>query len=116
RRPVLGNGIGGLSGPAIKPLALRVVFQVAQAVDVPIVGCGGIRTVDDVLEFLVAGASAVQVGTANFADPTVSGRLVEELANELSEERIESVADLIGTLGPSKTQQAAGAPAAPKTS
>ena len=114
RRPVLGNGIGGLSGPAIKPLALRVVYQVAQAVDVPIVGCGGIRTIDDVLEFLVCGASAVQVGTANFADPTVSGRLVTELAEAMSEEGVNSVSDFVGTLGPAKTQQAAGAPAAPK--
>lgn len=113
RRPVLGNGIGGLSGPAIKPLALRIVYQVAQAVDVPIVGCGGIRTVDDVLEFLVCGASAVQVGTANFADPTVSGRLVTELAAAMQQEGIGSVNELIGTLGPPKTQQAVGTPATP---
>ena len=110
RRPVLGNGIGGLSGPAIKPLALRVVYQVAQAVDVPIVGCGGIRTVDDALEFLVCGASAVQVGTANFADPTVSGRLVKDLAAALSEQGVLSVSELVGTLGPAKTAQQAGVP------
>ncbi|MFH5803466.1 dihydroorotate dehydrogenase [Alienimonas sp. DA493] len=113
RRPVLGNGIGGLSGPAIKPLALRVVYQVAQAVDVPIVGCGGIRTVDDVLEFLVCGASAVQVGTANFADPTVSGRLVTDLTAAMQEQGIASMSELVGTLGPPKTQQAAGTPATP---
>ncbi len=110
RRPALGNGIGGLSGPAIKPLALRIVYQVSQAVDVPIVGCGGIRTLDDVLEFLVCGASAVQVGTANFADPTVSGRLVNELSAALRDEGAASVRDLIGTLGPAKTAQMAGAP------
>ena len=114
RRPVLGNGVGGLSGPAIKPVALRIVWQVAQAVDVPIVGCGGVRTVDDVLEFLVAGASAVQVGTANFADPGVSGRLVDDLAAALTEEGVADVNDLVGTLGPPKTRQAAGTPAVPQ--
>ncbi|NNJ26536.1 dihydroorotate dehydrogenase [Alienimonas chondri] len=116
RRPVLGNGIGGLSGPAIKPLALRIVYQVAQAVDVPIVGCGGIRTVDDVLEFLVCGASAVQVGTANFADPTVSGRLVKDLAAAMSEEGVLSVRGLVGTLGPAKTAQAVGTPSSSRES
>ena len=107
RRPVLGNGIGGLSGPAIKPVALRIVHQVRQAVDVPIVGCGGVRTVDDVLEFLVAGASAVQVGTANFADPTVSGRLVDDLAAALAGEGLASARALVGTLGPAATAAAA---------
>src|SRR5947209_14646006 len=69
RRPILGNITGGLSGPAIKPLALRLVWQVARSVRVPIIGVGGISTIDDVMEFLVAGASAVQIGTANFFDP-----------------------------------------------
>ena len=114
RRPVLGNGIGGLSGPAIKPLALRVVHQVHASCDVPIVGCGGVRTVDDVLEFLVAGATAVQVGTANFADPTVSGRLVGELAAALREEGVGDVNELVGALGPPDTRQAAGTPAVPQ--
>ena len=113
RRPVLGNGVGGLSGPAIKPLALRIVWQVAQAVNVPIIGCGGIRTIDDVLEFLVCGAAAVQVGTANFADPTVSGRLVGELATAVRGEGLLSVGELVGTLGPATTAQAAGAPTVP---
>ena len=114
RRPVLGNGIGGLSGPAIKPVALRIVHQVRRAVDIPIVGCGGVRTVDDVLEFLVAGATAVQVGTANFADPTVSGRLVDDLAAAVAGEKLASVRELVGTLGPAKTAQAAGTPAVPQ--
>src|SRR5205807_4218902 len=74
RRAVLGNTTGGLSGPAIKPLALRLVWQVARNVRVPIVGVGGISTIDDVMEFLVAGASAVQIGTASLFDPTVSTR------------------------------------------
>ena len=71
--------MGGLSGPAIKPVALRCVHQVAQRLDVPIVGVGGIATIDDVMEFLVAGATAVQIGTANFYDPQVSMRLLEQL-------------------------------------
>src|SRR5436309_978911 len=79
RRPVLGNVTGGLSGPAIKPLALRCVWQVARLGAVPVIGVGGIGTVDDVMEFLVAGASAVQVGTANFYDPTASVRIVDAL-------------------------------------
>jgi dihydroorotate dehydrogenase (NAD+) catalytic subunit len=79
-RPRLSFGTGGLSGPAIKPLALRMVFQVARALpDVPIMGIGGISDLSDVVEFLAAGASAVQIGTANFRDPGVSGRLVDEL-------------------------------------
>ena len=69
RRPILGNVTGGLSGPAIKPLALRLVWQVARQVQMPIIGIGGIATLDDVMEFLVAGASAVQLGTVNFYDP-----------------------------------------------
>src|SRR4029077_9111646 len=70
RKPILGNVTGGLSGPAIKPLALRMVWQVARQVKVPVIGIGGIATIDDVMEFLVAGASAVQLGTVNFYDPT----------------------------------------------
>lgn len=103
RRPVLGNGIGGLSGPAIKPIALRIVWQVARAVKVPIIGVGGIQGLDDVMEFLVAGASAVQVGTANFYDPGLAGRLVDELDRVVAAEGVESVADLVGTLKPAAT-------------
>jgi len=99
RRPVLGNGIGGLSGPAIKPVALRVVWQVAKAVKVPIIGVGGIQTLDDVMEFLVAGASAVQVGTANFYDPGFADRLVGELDAVVAGLGVESVMDVVGTLG-----------------
>ncbi|MCI0381218.1 MAG: dihydroorotate dehydrogenase [Gemmataceae bacterium] len=85
RRPILGNVTGGLSGPAIKPLALRLVYQVARAVKIPIIGVGGISTIDDVMEFLLAGASAVQIGTANFFDPTVCGRLADELPKALEQ-------------------------------
>lgn len=98
RRPILGNTTGGLSGPAIKPLALRLVWQVARTVRVPIIGVGGIATIDDVMEFLVAGASAVQIGTANFFDPTVSVRLIEQLPRALAELGAERVQDVVGTL------------------
>ena len=96
RRPVLGNVTGGLSGPAIKPLALRLVWQVAKLRAVPIIGVGGIGTVDDVMELLVAGASAVQVGTANFYDPTASVRIVAELPKALAEIGCGSVAEVVG--------------------
>lgn len=98
RRPVLGNVIGGLSGPAIKPLALRCVWQVAQHVDVPVIGVGGIQSLDDVMEFLVAGASAVQIGTANFYNPGLSARLVDELHAVLEREGCAAVSDVVGTL------------------
>jgi dihydroorotate dehydrogenase (NAD+) catalytic subunit len=98
RKPILGNVTGGLSGPAIKPLALRLVWQVARNVRVPIIGVGGVRSIDDVMEFLVAGASAVQIGTANFFDPTVSTRLVDELAATCHELGLKSVRDAVGSL------------------
>ncbi len=85
RRPLLGNVMGGLSGPAIKPIALRAVYQVARAVSTPVVGIGGIATIDDVLEFAVAGASAVQIGTANFYNPTVTMTLLDQLPAALAE-------------------------------
>ena len=98
RRPLLGNVMGGLSGPAIKPVALRCVHQVAQRVNVPIVGVGGIATIDDVMEFLVAGASAIQVGTANFYDPTVTMKLLDALPDALAELGATSVTEIVGTL------------------
>jgi dihydroorotate dehydrogenase (NAD+) catalytic subunit len=98
RKPILGNGIGGLSGPAIKPLALRMVWQVASKVGIPIIGVGGISSLDDVLEFLVAGASAVQIGTANFYNPGLSSRLVDELDQLCRGEGWNSITDIVGTL------------------
>jgi dihydroorotate dehydrogenase (NAD+) catalytic subunit len=98
RRPVLGNITGGLSGPAIKPLALRMVWQVARSVPIPVMGIGGIATIDDVMEFLVAGASAVQLGTVNFYDPTASQRIVGELPGALAQHGAQSVREVIGTL------------------
>jgi dihydroorotate dehydrogenase (NAD+) catalytic subunit len=98
RRPVLGNVTGGLSGPAIKPLALRLVWQVARGVRVPVIGIGGIATIDDVLEFLVAGASAVQIGTANFYNPQGAMHLGGELDAALQHIGVGSVQEIIGSL------------------
>lgn len=98
RKPILGNVVGGLSGPAIKPIVLRMVWQVAQAVRVPIIGVGGIGSIDDVLEYLVAGATAVQIGTANFYNPTLAGRLVDELHSALASQGCNQVSDIVGTL------------------
>lgn len=97
KKPMLGNVVGGLSGPAIKPVALRCVYQVARAVQIPIIGIGGIATIDDVMEFLAAGASAVQIGTANYYDPTVSTRLIDELPAALAEIGAQSIAEAIRT-------------------
>jgi dihydroorotate dehydrogenase (NAD+) catalytic subunit len=96
RRPVLGNVTGGLSGPAIKPLALRIVWQVAKARAVPVIGVGGIATIDDVMEFLVAGASAVQLGTVNFYDPTAAMRVVDGLPAALAQLGAGSVREVVG--------------------
>lgn len=98
RKPLLGNGMGGLSGPAIKPIALRCVHQAAQAVKTPLIGIGGIATIDDVLEFLVAGATAVQVGTANYYDPQVTAKLAASLPAALREAGVTSVGEIVGTL------------------
>jgi dihydroorotate dehydrogenase (NAD+) catalytic subunit len=98
RRPVLGNVMGGLSGPAIKPIALAAVYRVARAVGIPVVGIGGIATIDDVMEFLVAGATAVEVGTANFYNPTVSMQILDALPSALAELGAQCVADVVGSL------------------
>ena len=98
KRPMLGNVVGGLSGPAIKPVALRCVYQVAKGVAIPVVGIGGISNLDDVMEFLAAGASSVQIGTANYYDPTLSERLVDELPVALQHLQATSLREAIGTL------------------
>ncbi len=110
RTPVLGNGIGGLSGPAIKPLALRIVWQVAQAVKTPIIGIGGIQSIDDVMEFLICGATAVQIGTANFYNPTLATNLVDQLASLLEQEGCASVSEIVGTIQPSTVALMAARP------
>jgi len=98
RRPRIGNGYGGLSGPAIKPIALRLVYEAAKAVKIPVVGLGGIATGVDAAEFLIAGATAVEVGTATFWDPAAPIRIARELGQFLKEEKIGSVQELVGTL------------------
>src|SRR3954462_347631 len=98
RRPMLGNVMGGLSGPAIKPIALRAVYQAAQAVETPIIGIGGIATIDDVMEFLVAGASAVQLGTVNFYNPKASMEVLDALPNALATSGATTVTNVVGTL------------------
>ena len=98
RRPRLGAGFGGLSGPAIKPVALRLVWEAAQAVKIPVVGMGGIAGGEDAAEFLIAGASAVQVGTATFWDPQAPLRVARELDRFLAEQKIANVREIIGTL------------------
>jgi dihydroorotate dehydrogenase (NAD+) catalytic subunit len=98
RKPVLGNVVGGLSGPAIKPIVLRMVWQVARQVPIPIIAVGGIQCLDDMLEYLVAGASAVQIGTANFYNPTLAAKLVDELDAALAAQGCDRVQQIIGTL------------------
>ncbi len=96
RRPLLGNITGGLSGPAIKPVALYMVYEVAGAVDVPIIGCGGIATANDAIEFIMAGASAIQVGTASFANPRAPLDILEGIEQFMKKEGIDNLSDLIG--------------------
>ena len=103
RRPMLGNAMGGMSGPAIKPIALRCVHQVRTAVDVPIIGIGGIATLDDAMQFIVAGASALQIGTANYYDPLASLRILDALPNAIRELKASSLREVVGTLDASKT-------------
>ena len=98
RRPRLQNVTGGLSGPAIKPIAVRCVFQAARAVKIPIIGIGGIAVTEDALEFIIAGASAIEVGTANFYDPAATIKIIEGLAEYCSRNKIENIGDLVGTV------------------
>jgi len=98
RRPLLANVIGGLSGPAIKPVALRMVFDVARTVSIPVIGIGGIQTAEDALEFILAGATAVQIGTANFVNPRVSEEIVEGIGAYVQQENLDSIRPLIGAL------------------
>jgi len=100
RRPKLANVVGGLSGPAIKPVALRMVYQVAQTTKLPIIGIGGISCLEDVLEFMIAGASAVQIGTANFVNPAISGEMVSGLKRYGEEQGLKEIKELIGSLQP----------------
>ncbi len=96
RRPLLGNISGGLSGPAIKPVALYMVYEVAGAVEVPVIGCGGITTASDAIEFIMAGASAIQVGTASFANPRAPLDILQGIEQFMEKEGIKDIAELIG--------------------
>jgi len=96
--PTLGNVMGGFSGPAIKPVALRCVHQIAQAVEIPIMAVGGIATIDDVMDFLVAGASAVQIGTANFYDPTVTMTILDELPAAMAQLEVSAMTEIVRSL------------------
>jgi dihydroorotate dehydrogenase (NAD+) catalytic subunit len=98
RRPILANVIGGLSGPAIKPVALRMVYEVAKTVAIPVIGIGGIVSTEDAIEFLLAGATAVQIGTANFVNPRVSEEVVHGLEKYVTDEKLSSIRELIGAL------------------
>jgi dihydroorotate dehydrogenase (NAD+) catalytic subunit len=98
RRPILANVVGGLSGPAIKPVALRMVWEVARNVTIPVIGIGGIMSAQDAIEFLICGATAIQVGTANLLDPMASIRIIEGIREYLRAESIEDVNAIIGTL------------------
>ncbi len=98
RRPRLGAGFGGLSGPAIKPIALRMVYEAARTVRIPVIGLGGIATGEDAAEFLIAGASALEVGTSSFWDPSSVSRVARELDRFLAEQHVARVSDLVGTL------------------
>ena len=98
RKPVLANNTGGLSGPAVKPVAVRMVYQVAQAVNIPILGLGGIVTGEDVIEFMLAGATAVSIGTGNFISPDVSIKAIEDIEKYMKKHNIENLKDIIGSV------------------
>jgi len=106
RRPKLSNIVGGLSGPAIRPIAVRMVYECRLAVTLPIIGMGGIATADDVLEFMIAGATAVQVGTANFSDPFIWTKLLEGLGAYMTRHDVPRIAELTGSLDTARKEQA----------
>ena len=98
RRPILHNNVGGLSGPAVFPVAVRMVWQVANAVKIPVIGMGGIATAEDAIEMMMAGASAVQMGTAIFNDPYAPIKVCEGMEKFLAEQKIEKISDIVGTV------------------
>ncbi|HEX5213947.1 MAG TPA: dihydroorotate dehydrogenase [Vicinamibacterales bacterium] len=106
RRPKLSNVLGGLSGPAIRPIAIRMVWECRNAVKLPILGMGGIASAEDALEFIIAGASAVQIGTANFVDPFIWSKVIAGIDDYLTRHKIARVADLVGTMETVKREHA----------
>jgi dihydroorotate dehydrogenase (NAD+) catalytic subunit len=105
RRPRLSNIVGGLSGPAIRPIAIRMVYECRRAVKIPIIGMGGIATASDALEFIIAGANAVQVGTANFVDPFIWGKLLAGIEDYMERHDVARIADLVGTIDTSAREK-----------
>jgi len=105
RRPKLSNIVGGLSGPAIRPIAVRMVYECRRAVKIPVIGMGGIATATDALEFMIAGATAVQVGTANFVDPFIWTKLIDGMREYMTRHRISQIADLVGTIDTSSREK-----------
>lgn len=95
-KPILANKMGGLSGPAVKPVAVRMIYEVSQKVNIPIIGMGGIQSADDVIEFLLAGASAVAIGTANFVDPFICPKIIQELPEKLQSFGVKNISELVG--------------------
>jgi dihydroorotate dehydrogenase (NAD+) catalytic subunit len=106
RRPRLSNIVGGLSGPAIRPIAVRMVYECRRVVKIPIIGMGGIATADDVLEFMIAGANAVQVGTMNFVDPFIWTKLLDGIRDYMTRHDIERLQDIVGTVDTSARETA----------
>ena len=106
RRPRLSNIVGGLSGPAIRPIAVRMVYECRRAVKIPILGMGGIATADDVLEFVIAGANAVQVGTMNFVDPFIWNKLLDGLHAYMARHRITRLQEIVGTVDTTQQETA----------
>ena len=106
RQPRLSNIVGGLSGPAIRPIAVRMVYECRRAVKIPILGMGGIATADDVLEFMIAGANAVQVGTMNFVDPFIWGKLLDGLHSYMTRHRIARLQEIVGTVDTTQQEKA----------
>jgi dihydroorotate dehydrogenase (NAD+) catalytic subunit len=106
RRPKLSNGVGGLSGPAIRPIAIRMVYECRQEVTIPIIGMGGIMDARDVLEFMLAGANAVQVGTANFVDPFIWTRLLDGIQDYMRRHGVARLADLVGAVDTTRPAKA----------
>ena len=98
RKPVLSTITGGLSGPCVKPIALRMVWQVSKAVNIPVVGLGGIMNATDAIEFFLAGATAIEIGTANFIDPSVTMKVVDGIEEYLKKHNYESIKQIIGKL------------------
>ena len=96
RRPVIANVTGGLSGPAVFPVAVRMVYQVAKAVDIPVIGMGGVSSAEDVIEMMLAGATAVEIGAANLVDPFACKRIIEDLPRVMDEYHIDHLKDIIG--------------------